>query len=89
MDNAMKKNSKEKDNEKEASNKRLLIFLAVAVSLLGIGAYLLLTHEPKSVAQKFYEDRKSVQYYQEYRDWNLSGDFNGCLCCDRVSQESR
>ncbi len=64
----MKKNNKEKDNEKENSNKRLLIFLGISISLLGIGGYLLLTYEPKSMAQKFYEDRKSVQYYQEYRD---------------------
>ena len=68
MDNAMKKNNKEKDNEKEASNKRLLIFLVISISLLSVGGYLMITHEPKSVAQKFYEDRKSEQYYQQYRD---------------------
>jgi len=68
MDNAMKKSNKAKDNEKEASNKRLFIFLGVSISLLIIGGYLLLTYEPKSTAQKFYEDRKDVEYYQQYRD---------------------
>ncbi len=68
MDNAMKKSNNKKVNEKEASNKRLLIFLGVSISLLGIGGYLLLTYEPKSTAQKFYEDRKDVEYYQQYRD---------------------
>jgi len=68
MDNAMKKSNKAKDNEKEASNKRLMIFLGISISLLVIGGYLLLTYEPKSTAQKFYEDRKDVEYYQQYRD---------------------
>jgi len=68
MDNAMKKSNKTKDNEKNESNKRLMIFLGISISLLIIGGYLLLTYEPKSTAQKFYEDRKDVEYYQQYRD---------------------
>ena len=68
VDNAMKQTNKQKSEQKKASNRRMLIFLGVSISLLGIGGYLLLTYDPKSVAQKFYEDRKSAQYYQEYRE---------------------
>ena len=68
MDSTMKKSNKEKDNEKGISNNRLLLLLVVSISLLSVGAYLLLSHEPKSVAQKFYEDRKSEEYYQQHRD---------------------
>ncbi len=59
---------KKQDSNQDKSKKTLYIFIAISLGLLAIGAYLLLTYQPKTVAQQFYEDRKSVQYYQEYRD---------------------
>ncbi len=64
----MKKNEgKSKDNEK-GLDKRLIILLAVTISLLIMGGYLLFTHESKTDAEKFYHDRKNAQYHQEYRE---------------------
>ncbi len=68
MDNTMKKDNKESDDSEKGLNKRLIIFLAVSITLLIIGGYLLISHEPKTEAEKFYHDRKNVEYHQQYRE---------------------
>jgi flagellar basal body-associated protein FliL len=61
-----KKNDKGK--VKDGLNKRLVILLAVSIILLLLGAYLLVNYEPRTKAEQFYHDRKSVEYHQEYLD---------------------
>jgi flagellar basal body-associated protein FliL len=66
----MKKDEKKNDKskEKDGLNKRLVILLGVSITLLLVGAYLLVSYEPRTKAGQFYHDRKSVEYHQEYRD---------------------
>ncbi len=59
---------KKKNSDQDKSKKNLYIFIVISMGLLAIGAYLLLTYQPKTVAQKFYEDRKDVEYFQESRE---------------------
>ncbi len=68
MDNTMKKDDDKSKEHEKVLKKRLIIFLAVSISLLIIGGYLLFTHESKTDAEKFYHDRKNAQYHQEYRE---------------------
>ncbi len=64
----MDKTMNKKNTDQEKSKKGLIIFIAVSLTLLAVGAFLLITYQPKSVAERFYENRKSELYYQEHRD---------------------
>lgn len=53
---------------KDPAIRNRIILLAVLFCVLGAIAYLFLTYEPKSVAQKFYEDRQRAEDYYENKE---------------------
>ncbi|MEH6344101.1 MAG: hypothetical protein V7785_03360 [Bermanella sp.] len=52
----------------EQTIRNRFILLAVLIGVLGAIVYLFLTYEPKSVAQKFYEDRQNARDYYQGKD---------------------
>ncbi len=53
---------------KEKTIRNRLIISACLIIVLGAIAYLFLTYEPRSVAQKFYEDRQNARDYYQGKD---------------------
>ena len=44
------------------------VFLAVFSGIMVFAAYSFISHNPKPIAQKFFENRKMGQDYQDYKD---------------------
>lgn len=65
---AKKKQDKEEKSPEELAKRNKIIFIASVAGILILAAVYMLNYEPPSLAENFYESRKSVESYNEYKD---------------------
>ena len=62
-----KKQDKETKSPEEIAKRKKLIFIASVTGVLVLAAVYMINYEPQSLAESFYENRKSVESYNEYK----------------------
>ena len=62
------KQEKKIKSSEEITKRNRIIFIACVAGVLVFAAIYMMNYEPPSMAESFYESRKSVESYDEYQD---------------------